>query len=110
MRGAFAPPMRSGDPADRLNGASVRGEAALRVACHAGRARKTVQALAGLDVQVVFVPELVAAACATDAHRSRVAQRLPVVLPTGHDPGEAGPPRRQQGWRQTPDLALERLR
>jgi hypothetical protein len=40
-------------------------------------------------VQVVFVPELVAAAGATNADRPRVAQRFAVVLPTGHDPGVA---------------------
>ena len=56
--------MRARDLAECL--ASVRGEAATRVACHSGRARETVQALAGLDVQVVFVPELVTAARTAD--------------------------------------------
>ena len=59
--------VRAGDLADCLAGASVRREAATWVARHPGRARETIQALAGLDVQGVFVPELVAAARAADA-------------------------------------------
>jgi hypothetical protein len=59
--------VRASDPADCLAGTSVRREAATRVAGHPGRAPETVQTLAGLDVQVVFVPELVAAARAADA-------------------------------------------
>ena len=58
--------VRAGDLADCLAEASVRGEAATRVARHPGRARETVQTLAGLDVQVVFVPELLAAARTAD--------------------------------------------
>ena len=58
--------LRAGHLADCLAGASVRGEAATRVARHPGRAWETVQALAGLDVQVVFVPELLAAASTAD--------------------------------------------
>jgi len=99
--------VRAGHLADCLAGASVRGEAATRVAGHPGRARETVQALAGLDVQVVFVPELVAAARAADADGERVAQGLPVVLPTGHDPGGGCLPRRGQGRHEAPDLASE---
>src|ERR671938_354360 len=77
------------------------------MARHAGRAGETVQALPGLDVQLVLMPELVAAACAADADRARVAQRLPIVLPPGHDPGGACPPRRGQGRHEAPDLAVE---
>ena len=75
-----------------------------------GRARETVQTLAGPDVQVVFVPELVAAARAADANGQRVAQRLPVVLPAGHDPGDACPRRRGQRRHEAPDLAIEGVR
>jgi hypothetical protein len=58
---------------------------------HPGRTGKTVQALISLHVQVVFVPELVAAACAVDADRLRVTESVPIVLPAGQD-SEGGCP------------------
>jgi hypothetical protein len=61
------------------------------VARRRARARETVKALAGVDVQVVLVRQLVPATSATNAHRSRVAQRLAIVLPTGRHPGGRGP-------------------
>jgi hypothetical protein len=59
--------LRAGDLADGLAGASVRREAATRVAGHVGRARKQSSDWRAWTVQVVFVPELVAAARAADA-------------------------------------------
>jgi hypothetical protein len=56
------------DLADGLVGPQFAAKQPRGVAGHPGWPPETVQALAGLDVQVVFVPELVAAARAANAN------------------------------------------
>jgi hypothetical protein len=78
------------------------------VARRPARAWETVKALAGLDVQVMLVRKLVPATRAMNAHWSRVAQRLAIVLPTGHHPGGRGRGCYKQGRCEAPDL-VERI-